>query len=224
MIYTVRQLEDLYKAHGRVVLPYRARLTPLAIDWVKVRKGFVGYSDGEAMKAPAEIKGSDPLIPMPPSKEITGTGTIISPPSAADFLWWCDGPCGPAKAAVMSQSRESSLAALDVPADGKFLVSAVKRLASDMKTNRAIGGVLLVTSGAPAVVYANHCPSLRAILGTCRESVMQGIAQVSANVLVIEHPYQTLAQVKNMLAIFCRGNRVMNDEQRRVMQELASCA
>jgi hypothetical protein len=217
MIYTVRQLEDLYKAHGRVVLPYRARLTPLALDWVKLRKSVVGYSDGEAMKAqPASSQHSAPV-----SQHFSATAP---PPSAADFFWWCDGPCGPAKAAVMSQSRESSLAPLDVPADPKFLVSAVKRLAGDVKANRAIGGVLLVATGAPAVVYANHCPSLRAILGTCRDSVQQGITQVAANVLVIEHPYQTLAQVKNMLAIFCRGNRVMNDEQHRTMRELASCA
>ena len=38
MIVTARQLEDLHKSHGgngRVTLPYRARLTPLAADYVR---------------------------------------------------------------------------------------------------------------------------------------------------------------------------------------------
>ena len=42
MIVTARQLEDLYRANGsngHVVLPYRARLTPLAQDWVKAKRG-----------------------------------------------------------------------------------------------------------------------------------------------------------------------------------------
>ena len=51
MFVTVRQIEDLYKSNGsngHVVLPYRARLTPLAQDWVRSKKVAVGYSDGEA--------------------------------------------------------------------------------------------------------------------------------------------------------------------------------
>ena len=48
MIITARQLEDLHKSHGgngRVTLPYRARLTPLAADFVRTRKLTLGYSD-----------------------------------------------------------------------------------------------------------------------------------------------------------------------------------
>ena len=40
MIYTARQLEDLHKGNGngQLVLPYGARLTPLAVDWARARK------------------------------------------------------------------------------------------------------------------------------------------------------------------------------------------
>ena len=51
MIYTARQIEDIWKANGsngQVVLPYRARLSPLAIDWVKSKKITLGYADGAA--------------------------------------------------------------------------------------------------------------------------------------------------------------------------------
>ena len=74
-----------------------------------------------------------------------------------------------------------------------------------------------------AVVYANRCPSLRAILGTCLDAVEQGVQQLAANVLVIEHPYKTLQQVKNMLSRFVRAKRGLSDDVKRQLQELATC-
>ena len=63
----------------------------------------------------------------------------------------------------------------------------------------------MVKGSAEAIVYANRCPSLRAIVGTCLESVDQGIAAVAANVLVLEYPYKSLSQIRNMLSRFARG-------------------
>src|SRR5437764_1650531 len=101
--FTARQLEDLHKAtgsNGQLVLPYRARLTPLAADWVKARKVVLGYSDDGAAKPsngkPAAPAGTPPLAASP-----TGTAGVGSDPAPGAMLWWCDGPCGPAKAAVV---------------------------------------------------------------------------------------------------------------------------
>ena len=96
MIYTARQLEDLWKANGsngQIALPYRARLSPMASDWIKSKRLTIGYSDDSVPKMES------------PSKEKT-TAAPPAPPGA--FLWWCDGPCGTAKAALSAQSRESS--------------------------------------------------------------------------------------------------------------------
>jgi ribose 5-phosphate isomerase RpiB len=92
-----------------------------------------------------------------------------------------------------------------------------------VKSNRAAGGILLLKTGAAAVVYANRCPSLRAILGTCRESVEQGVRQLAANVLVIEYPYQTLQQTRNILAQFARAKRELSDDVRQQLEELTTC-
>ncbi|MGB7159443.1 MAG: RpiB/LacA/LacB family sugar-phosphate isomerase, partial [Tepidisphaeraceae bacterium] len=141
----------------------------------------------------------------------------------SSFLWWCDGPCGQAKAALAQQSRESSLLPLDLPASADNLVRAIKRIASEVKSGRASGGILLVQTGAAAIVYANRCPSLRAILGTCRQSVEQGVQQLAANVLVIEYPYHSLPQVRNILLPFVRGRAEVSDDLKRQLAELASC-
>lgn len=215
MIFTARQLEEMYKAHGRVVLPYRARLSPLAKDWVKHRGVTVGYGDG-LLTNPAPAAGCC---------ESGATAKAASPASAcsASFLWWCDGPCGAAKAALLGMAKEASLAELPVAMDGQSLVPAIKALAEAIKAGRAAGGIIVVASSAEALVYTNRCPSLRAILGTTMQSVDSGIAAVAANVLVIEHPGKTLQQVRNLLSRFVRGRRELSEDVKQRLADLAAC-
>ena len=58
MIFTARQLEDLHRTNGHVVLPYGARLTPLAVDKYGSAPGNVVVlnSDGKAAR---EMIGDD---------------------------------------------------------------------------------------------------------------------------------------------------------------------
>jgi ribose 5-phosphate isomerase RpiB len=209
MIFTARQLQDLHKANGHVHLPVGARLTPMATDWARAKRIAIVYSD-----APANPASSDAGRP---------SGGSSAPAPAGVVLWWCDGPCGQAKAALAAQSRETNLQPMPVTTEPKYIVAAVKHLAGEIKNDRATAGILLVQSGAAAVVFANRCPSLRAILGTCRDAVQQGVEQLAANVLVIEHPYQTLQQVRNLLSQFIRGRRVLTDDLKRQLQELTTC-
>jgi len=210
MIYTARQLEDLWKANGsngQVVLPYRARLSPMASDWIKSKKISVGYSDdGIAPKAEAAPKEK--------------TAPASAPGS---FLWWCDGPCGTAKAALSAQAREASLAEMDFLSEAGKLVAVIRKLAGEVKSNRAPGGILMVNSAASALVYANRCPSLRAIVGTYLETVEEGISHVAANVLIIEYPHKTLQQIRNLLSRFVRARRELSEEASRSLQELSTC-
>ena len=210
MIFTARQLEELHKSNGHVRLPVGARLTPLAQDWLK-RRNLRAMFDGQSLASQ-------------PKAEALGFSAPSAPSVGDTILWWCDGPCGAAKAAIASATRETNLQPMNVNIEPKHLVRAIKQLASEISNDRAAAGVLLVQTGAPAVVFANRCPSLRAILGTCREAVQQGVDQVAANVLIVETPYQTLSQVKNLLSQFIRARRVLSDEAKRQLQELSSCA
>src|SRR5215217_8187056 len=124
MIVTARQLEDLHRANGsngRLVLPYRARLTPLAADWVKARKVVLGYSDDGAANPP-NGKAAAPAGAPPLAASQTGNAGPASDPSPGAVLWWCDGPCGPAKAAVVAQAKESPLRPIDLPAEARQIV------------------------------------------------------------------------------------------------------
>ena len=218
MIVTARQLEDLHRqngANGRITLPYRARLTPLAADWIRARKITIGYSDSSAVvPKPAEKTFLRPLVVSQPAARGTASSVI---------LWWCDGPCGPAKAAITSHERELNLQAIEELEEPTRLVAVVKRIASELKVGSALGAILLVRNGAAAMVFANRCPSIRAILGTCMEAVEQGVREVAANVLILEYPYKTLQQMRNLLTRFARGGGGPNEQLTRQLTELASC-
>jgi len=209
MIVTARQLQDLHKTDGHVRLPIGTRLTPMASDWLRAKRVTIVYGDAPVSSAPTNAS-----MPSRPS---------LAPSPSGVFLWWCDGPCGQAKAALASQSKETNFQPMPVTTEAKHIVGAVKHLAAEIKHDRATAGVLLVQSGAAAVIFANRCPSLRAILGTCRDAVQQGVEHLAANVLIIEHPYQTLQQVRNLLSQFVRLQRPLSEETKRQLQELSSC-
>jgi ribose 5-phosphate isomerase RpiB len=219
MFVTVRQLEDLYRqngSNGHVTLPYRARLTPLAQDWVRSKRVALGYSDGEAQ----------PTAPVTGAGKMSGGAPHAAPAfagPAGSILWWCDGYAGPAKAALVAYEKEGRLSPLNLPAEPRRVATVVKTIASDVKADRASAGLLMVRTGAAALVFANRCPSLRAVLGTCLDAVEQGVQQVAANMLVIEYPYQSLQQMKNMIAGFVRASRDVPEELRRQLEELATC-
>lgn len=222
MIFTARQLQDLHKTNGHVTVPIGARMTPLAQDWLRAKHVTLKYGRNGTVppKPTASAVGATAMPTTTMPNDPGNLPLIFTPPGT--LLWWCDGPCGQAKAAIAQQSRESSLHPLNLPAAMDNLVPAIKQIASEVKSGRASGGILLVQSGAAAVVYANRCPSLRAILGTCRQSVEQGVRQLAANVLVIETPYHSLPQVRNILIPFVRGRREMSDDVTRQLQELSS--
>lgn len=213
MIFTARQLEDLHKSNGHVVLPYGARLTPLAADWARGKKILIGYGPDELVR---QSNGPRPAIGI-------GSGDAAMPQAAGAFFWWCDGPCGAAKAAVGAQAKESSLSAVELPGEAKHLVPVIKKMAAGVKEGKSIGGVLLVQSAAAAVVLANRSPSLRAIVGTSLESLEAAISQIAANVLVLEYPNKSFSQLKNLLSRFVRAKREFSDEMKKQIQELGTC-
>src|SRR5947209_7365889 len=123
MIYTARQLEDLHKGNGngQLVLPYGARLTPLAVDWARARKVSIGFGNVEPPKATVQAGNH---------------AATQTQPAAKPLLWWCDGPCAAAKAALVAQAKESALSPMDVANDGKQVVKAIKHLAAGVKAGR----------------------------------------------------------------------------------------
>jgi hypothetical protein len=208
MLYTARQLAELLKStggNGPIVLPYRARLTPLAMDWVRTKKIAIGYSES------------------PQTKSATPAAAQAPAPVTGEYLWWSDGPCGPAKAAIAMEARQSPLRELDIQAGPDALVAAIKTIAAAIKDGKAAGGLLLLQTSGSAVILANRCSSLRAIVGSSLETVDQGVNQLAANLVIIEQCRWSLPQVRNLVARFLRGKRQLSEDAQRQLTELSKC-
>ena len=204
MIYSARQLDQLHKAHGKIVLPCGARLTPLARDWVKSKKIAIEYSDVEApLLKPADAGGAKEKKSLP-------------------LMWWCDGAAGVSKAALMAASKEANLVPMTILQDSSRAVSAVRHLAREVKAGHAEGGVLIAGNSAAALMYANRCSVLRAVMGTSHAAMEAAIRELAPNVLVLEDQRQTMQQAKNMILRFALAKRQPSEAIERELKELAS--
>jgi ribose 5-phosphate isomerase RpiB len=212
MFITARQLEELHRAgggNGQVVVPYRARLSPLAQDWVRWKKVEIGYADISVVAKPRAAEAAPESLAVSHQQKL---------------LWWCDGPCGPVKAALVTAARDAHIDVTEIGVDARRIVEAIKLIAREIGSGRAATGVLMVNNGATAMVFANRCPSIRAVLGTCNEAVDQAVKLVAANVLVIEHPYKAMPEAKNLITRFLKGKRELSDDVKRQLKELTTCA
>jgi ribose 5-phosphate isomerase RpiB len=246
VIYTARQLEQLHTTNGHVTLPYHARLTPAAQDWVRARRIAVEYTDGETApeSSPSREPGTGSVSARPQGGACSRCNAADSPAlragakqahestskqehhstSRGAFLWWCDGPCGTAKAAILAHARDANLLPVEVGADPASTAAAVKHVALEVNSGRVTGAIFAVGHGAAAMVMANRCASLRAVLGTCLDSVDQAVRRVGANVLVLEHSHRTLMEMRNMIRRFTSAQvRDVAPDVERQLRELSAC-
>jgi len=169
-IVTASQLQTAMHAasDGVAALTSDARLTPLANDL--------------ARQYPEKICR---ITASPP-----GTGGPANGGSNSDlpWLWWIDGAC-PAVQELVS-ARAGGLRGSGAASHPAALAQVVRDLSAAVKRSNVAGGLLFVQNAARAMCFANRCPSIRAVVGTCGEAVEQGIAELGANVLVIEFPHQ----------------------------------
>jgi hypothetical protein len=210
MIYTARQLEDMHRAAGQIVLPYRARLTPLAKDWLRAKEITVGYAE----VAPDARKTDGPQ---------TSAGAKQAKALALPMLWWCDGPAGSARAAVNSAAKEIKLDQMAIGQDIKQLPAAIKLLVGQLNSKKAAGGVLVMKNPSPGLLYANRNSALRAVSASTLAALDEAIHTISPNVLVIEHARLTVQQIKNMIVRFGRSGPGPGETLLGELREMAQC-
>ncbi|MCC6681575.1 MAG: hypothetical protein IT445_11795 [Phycisphaeraceae bacterium] len=179
---TANQLEDALNAAkgGSVTLAADAKLTPLAQDLVRK---FAKRVRREGV-----------------SEDSTDIGQIVG---GLPWMWWTCGSCQAVQRVV--EERRSRLLPCIAPRQGRMIARAVRDIDAAVAEGRAAGGLMFVTKAARAMCLANRRRALRAILGHCDDAVSEGIAEVGANLLVLEFPFNDYAQMARrvdlMLAI-----------------------
>jgi len=174
-IITAQQLQEAIAEapDGVAVLAHNARPTPLANDYIR--------------ENPAKVRRAD--APVGAQRKPVAVGQ--------PWLWWADGHC---PAVLATTAGLGSLAVHSGAARSEAgLVQALRDIANGVRTRSVRGGIVFVRSAARATVLANRSPVLRAVVGTCPEAVEQGIAQIGANVLIVEYPHVSAERLASMV-------------------------
>jgi len=192
---TARMLEKV--RDGVVHLAPNARLTPLARDYAKERGFTVIHADAQNKQK-------------------------VSPAArAAQWHWWIDGHC-PVVDQVTTQFR-TEMRPVTTQRNAGELSRVITQVARQVRDGRSKGATLFVHSAAQAACFANRCPSLRAIVGTCGQAVEEGVRTLGANVLIVEYPHHGRAAVQEMVRTFMSMSRPTTPVVDRQLRELTSC-
>lgn len=207
MYVTARQLEQMLRDSGTIVLPAGARLTPGAQDLVRAKKLELSY---DAAAGKPQVHLSTPSSPA-----------TLAMPTAASFVYWCGAKSGTAKAAIAMTSRELNLRELPVAGDANNAIAAVRATIESIKSKSAVGAIFIADHGSILTTLANRSPHLRAIVGTSIGAIDLGLSQLGANVLIIEPGNLPLMMIRNLISKFIRSPRGMNEELAKALGELS---
>jgi len=214
-IVTARQLEAAAAEAPGGVAPVEAaaRLTPLASDWAREHPGRVRRVE-RAGTYGAGTYGAG------------GAGGAAGGAAAPAWLGWMEGDCPAARRIIEDRrDRMKPLAGSGgAGAGASGLAGVLRELAGRFSSGRAHGAVLWVPRAARAMCLAGRCRSIRPVLGTCPESVEQGVTELGANLLVIEYPYQGGVAMAGMVDRFMERPPSLPPEAARELEAMHRCA
>ncbi len=150
--------------------------------------------------------------------------TISVEPRAAtttSWIYWMQGHC-PSAARAIEQLRGQAVADVRTAASQQ-LPSVIRAVAKEFAGGQTRLAVLFVPSAARAVCLANRCANLRAIVGTCRQAVQEGIELLGANVLVVEYPHHGFKSMDELVRLFLTSSGRAPKDVERQLTELAAC-
>ena len=196
-IVTAQQLQEAIDAasDGVATLTPDARLTPLANDFARQHPEKIRRTGRAAASAAAPA----------------GNGSL-------PWLWWADGFCPSVQS--LTSRLNTRLRPSAAPRSEPGLAQVVRDLAGAVHQGDVAGGLLFVQSAARAVCYANQAPSLRAVVGTCEQSVQQATRDVGANVLIVEYPYASATVMETMVQHMLRSAPKAPADVQRHLNEL----
>ena len=210
-IVTANRLQEAMDAaaDGVAVLAPEARLSPLANDLARQHRQRVRRADPSDAASQAD-GGAAPEAALP--------GSL---PGVDAWLYWIMRTC-PVAEQVLAP-RRAVLTPMSAGPDPGGLPQVIRDLSGAIKSRTAPGGILFVPTAAKALCYANRCPSIRAVVGTCAKAVEHGIDEVGANVLVIEYPHHGPESMAALVDRMVQKRPKVSPQVQRELSELQRC-
>ncbi len=177
-----------------------ARLSPLAMDEVKQRKLRVERVAGD---------GSG------------GTPAIGTTQAGATWCCWVQGHCA-AAARVIEQYGGRPISVASAGNSQESVPRVIRRMARGLRQGEFRLAVVFVPTAGVAACMANRCAPVRAVVGTTTKGVEEGVAELGANLLVIEYPQHGYQAMAGMLAVFLKSTGAAPPRMERDLLGLAA--
>jgi len=204
-IITARKLQDAMDASpdGVALLAPTARLSPLANDLARQHKD--------------RIRRASPIDQSADVSRGAGWQAGVTSP----WLYWIQRSCSVAEQIVAE--RTSVLSQMTASKAPDALPQVVRDIAGAIKSRSSPGGIIFVPSAAKAMCYANRCPSIRAVVGTCTKAVEEGVDHLGANVMVIEYPHHGPESMAAMVDLMTKKAPSVPPQIERELADLQRC-
>lgn len=273
---TARQLQQLHATGLPIVLPYRAKLTPLARDFVRQRKIQLGYADVPELTLASVIKDHPSASAVATGTQYSGgstaglsaTGTTAARASAGSSkqaaidviahavrsasttatesanasspvaagshsgmgtgnlptLWWCQGNCGAAKAALTMAGQSMPMAAIELPGEPRHTAQVIKAIAKAIAGRQAQAAVIVVPASGLAALLANRHPAIRAVVANNLGTLDAAMETIAPNVLILETAGLTLMLARNLMLRFLKHRPQPSTDLQKLIEEASRCA
>ncbi len=153
--------------------------------------------------------------------EIKAVDAIAKPAAGTAWIYWMQGHC-PSAARVIEQFHGQAIADVRASASQQ-LPNVIRAVAKEIAAGKTRLAVLFVPSAAKAVCLANRCANVRAVVGTCRQAVREGMELLGANVLVLEYPHHGFKSMTDLVGLFLTSSGIAPKDVDKQLMELAAC-
>ena len=153
--------------------------------------------------------------------EIKAVDALAKPAAGPAWIYWMQGHC-PSAARVIEQFHGQAIADVRTSASQQ-LPNVIRAVAKELAAGKTRLAVLFVPSAAKAACLANRCANVRAIVGTCRQAVREGMELLGANVLVLEYPHHGFKSMTDLVGLFLTSSGIAPKDVDKQLMELAAC-
>ena len=161
--------------NNSLVLTANAKLTPLAVDYVKEKQLTLqrqGTTIDESVAKPVEISNAKP------------------------YAWWTEGFCPVVQ--KLSNELRSNINHVSSSKSVSELNEVVKGMDQLFEHDDIAGAIMFVTDAAKAALYANKCKNIRAAFSRCPESLQKAKRELGINLLIIEYSYTSASSIESL--------------------------
>ncbi|QQE11934.1 hypothetical protein JD969_00210 [Planctomycetota bacterium] len=159
-----------------LVLTARAKLTPLAVDYVK-EKQLVLQRQGTTAGASEDV-------------------SPVKTNDAKPYAWWTEGFCPVVQ--KLSNELRSNISFVSASKGIAELNEVVKDMDQMFERTDISGAIIFATDAAKAVLYANKCKNIRAAFSRCPESLEKAKRELGINLLIVEYPYTPADRIESL--------------------------